>query len=309
MARKRNNESNGVMEADPIEVDSTDIPESVDPVATAINEHEEEFAARPEEPEPETAEVSASQPPPEPEPDPFLAKLVERQREADAIHSDYLILSERAKERKKQWEAKQEEVASLIRRSSKPMPLFDPKPSEPFEPCDEPEIDGATTILQIAPGTEAVRDGWKTTGVADLIEHGMPKKYVSILAESDVHTIGDIQALGEKRMDLTDLKGVGDSARDKIYDALDKFWAAHPEYGDQPAAVAEDATEAPADDFDEVDDEASTEFPDDPEGDGFEEEFADDEPLGDPVEDDRDFDEFEDDGPSYDEIDPERGDD
>lgn len=286
-SKKNSNGTNGVLEAERPDVDSTEIPEFVDPVCGAIAEHEEAFAAQPEQPETAYDEAApcveavqamvdmeneayygngfqakpgepkgiqsilsppvvvvegmASTPkPPVAERDPLQEKIYNLNEEAFNLKAEWERLAKLTKGKKAEWEEALDEIQRLIRATHESFPLFPDKPKpkpEPFEAAaeteDEPEDDGAATILQIAQGTEgedvAAVEDWKTIDVSALVAYGMPKKYVAILSEGGVHTIGDISALGDKHKSLTDIKGVGEAAETKINDALDGLWKARAE--------------------------------------------------------------------------------
>lgn len=194
--------------------------------------------------------------PAEPEPDPLWVKLVELQKQADAAGVDAALAAEEAKRRKKEHEAKTEEVLALIRRSAKPMPLFDRK----AEADDAAERDGeecevmATepVLLKIAGVSDAAAEAiavedFQSIPIWALVDFGMPKKYVGILVDGGVETIGDIKKLGDRGYDVTSVKGVGESARDKINAAMDEMWRARGEQQTR-AAAARDA-ESPAADW------------------------------------------------------------
>lgn len=67
---------------------------------------------------------------------------------------------------------------------------------------------------------------WRTVSVLELGKFGLPAKVAEKLIEGGVGTIGDISKLGENHLSLTDVKGVGEKAAEKIEAALDAFWKA-----------------------------------------------------------------------------------
>lgn len=234
--------------------------------------------------------------PAEPEPDPLWAKLVILQQQAYAAGMEAVLAAEEAKRKKKDHDAATEAVLALIRRSTKPMPLFD-KPSEAGGSEDAGHEAEAVEpiVLKIAGLSDAAAEAaaaedFKTIPIWALVDFGMPKKYVSILADGGVETIGDVKKLGDKGLDLTEVKGVGESARDKINAAMDAMWKyrgenqaqanAHhaaafpavdpssdwvdPDTADDPEADRADLTDAGVPDPDHMEDEYDPTWSDEP---------------------------------------------
>lgn len=77
-----------------------------------------------------------------------------------------------------------------------------------------------------APASFSGHTNWRTVSVLELGKFGLPAKVAEKLIEGGVGTIGDISKLGENHLSLTDVKGVGEKAAEKIEAALDGFWKA-----------------------------------------------------------------------------------
>jgi len=170
--------------------------------------------------------------------------------EAFDLKAEYDELAAQAKEKKKEWEHAVEEVQRLIRESRRAYPLFPEKPEvvdaeivepdepeapEPFEgdgdaPPNVPErvqLEGPPgSIVEPEPesetGPEPDPDAWRAVPLASL--KGIPARTLKALAESRIETIGDVARLGEKGLSLTDVKGIGEAAAEKINAALEEFW-------------------------------------------------------------------------------------
>jgi len=102
--------------------------------------------------------------------------------------------------------------------------------------CDMPLFDGlpnSTDDVNDADGAESPADAdakvalttddesWKTVSLHDLT---MPGTTAQKLAEAEIRTVGDLSAWTESGKLLTDIKGVGEKAAEKIEAALDEFW-------------------------------------------------------------------------------------
>lgn len=177
-------------------------------------------------------------------------RISELNESAFSLREEWEELSEAAKEKKKAWENTVREVQRLIREAKREYPLFAgtvPEPA-PAPPADdvidvqcEPATDSTGNLARAiedatAPAVEApsgpepspdppADDDWRSVPIEVLVEkHGLTRKLAKVLEESNITTIGAISDLQVKGLDLTDVKGVGEAARDKIVAALDLFW-------------------------------------------------------------------------------------
>lgn len=124
-----------------------------------------------------------------------------------------------AKQARNAWEEAVNELNDAIDDGPEYLPLFD-GPQKPAADMD-----------------------WRETPVEEL---GLPEKTAAILREAEIPTIGDIAAHAEQ-FDLTDIPGIGPAKAEEIEQALERFWAEHPEYCES----AEDAEEGGDTDNDE----------------------------------------------------------
>jgi DNA-directed RNA polymerase alpha subunit len=88
------------------------------------------------------------------------------------------------------------------------------------------DADGAESPADAA--AEWLRNGyptddesWKTVSLHDLT---MPGTTAQKLEEAEIRTLGDLAAWNDSGKLLTDIKGVGEKAAEKIEAALDEFW-------------------------------------------------------------------------------------
>lgn len=135
-------------------------------------------------------------------------------------------------------EATWKRLAQLNEDLVNPLPLFDGPPPATAggdaapEPCVGPE-----------PAAPEGHTNWRTVPVSELEKHGLAAKVAATLREGGVGTIGDVSDLGKNGLSLTDVKGVGEKAAEKIEAALDAFWKAWGPEDERPARHASGLTD------------------------------------------------------------------
>lgn len=109
--------------------------------------------------------------------------------------------------------------------------LTDPRPLFAAMEAKAGGAEGAAGGTDEAPPSDPAPEfpghsNWRTVGVSELGRFGLAPKLIEKLVEGGVGTIGDISKLGENHLSLTDVKGIGEKAAEKIEAALDAFWKA-----------------------------------------------------------------------------------
>ena len=142
--------------------------------------------------------------------------ILEREKEVAKLFDKMSRAKERAKAAKDAWEAASSELHEFIRGG----------------PDQQPKLPGMED-------TDIDPEGWRKVSLEDA---GLTGKLLKPFAESDDP---DIETLGEladftSEYALTDIRGIGPKLAEEIEDALDKFWAEHPEY---PQPTTEEAVD------------------------------------------------------------------
>lgn len=141
--------------------------------------------------------------------------------EVQDAHSEYLESAEDTKRLKKRWEAEAERLQEFVLKPPEQLPLFDaPRPAPRSTPVNSQPAPAPTEApkAQEAPEDES----WKTQGIEVLkLSKGLEEK----LKSADLETIGKITLYTQTGKALTEIKGVGEAAIEKIADAIEKFFA------------------------------------------------------------------------------------
>jgi hypothetical protein len=156
----------------------------------------------------------------------FRDAVREAEEEVAEAEADYLRKAEHAKAAKKVWEAAVEAMRKVIR-EHKPgkYPLLEAVAKMPKAEAD-PAI--VVEFVDPAPAPVADDESWREV---PLVELGLSPKILLSLADHvhDGRPLATIGALADFTSQpfarLTDVKGIGQAAAEKIGDALAEFWA------------------------------------------------------------------------------------
>jgi len=141
--------------------------------------------------------------------------------EVQEAHSEYLESAENTKRLKKRWEAEAERLQEFVLKPPEQLPLFDaPRPAPRPAPANSQP---GPAPIEAPKAPEVPEDeSWKTQGIEVLkLSKGLEEK----LKSADLETIGKITLYTQSGKALSDIKGVGESAIEKIADAIEKFFA------------------------------------------------------------------------------------
>ena len=128
-------------------------------------------------------------------------------------------LASELKVARKHHAAAANELIRLQAHGPEHLPLFDREPTTPNTPAPETEVDPPAPLTESA---EAPSD-WKTLVIESLKSHGLSPAIVGKLIENGVTTLGEFD---HQRT----YKSIGPAKREKIADAFESFWKAHPEF-------------------------------------------------------------------------------
>lgn len=178
--------------------------------------------------EPEAAVAVAEPEPAEVEPTEAEIALMAIREAADEVkkkRTTYENAKTIATEAKKAWEAAVEREQEVIDESTREYPLFDGNRNK-AKAAINAAIDSQKS--EIAEKVKAgATDQWRSFPLAGT---SIPSNILSILAESSIATVGDVANLSNKKLALTDVRGIGPTKAARIEDALAQFWLDHPEY-------------------------------------------------------------------------------
>lgn len=138
----------------------------------------------------------------------------------DTCSEEWQILKEDAAGAKKQLDAAHEELRELVEQAERGFgPLFNQKTDE------QPQV-------------AASSGEWRQVTIA-LLPNAASGATLQRLAEKDILTIGDLADWTKEHGDFwyKDIPGLGKVKADKLSDALEEFWATHPQPDDdEPVA-------------------------------------------------------------------------
>lgn len=98
-----------------------------------------------------------------------------------------------------------------------------------WKAVDITDVEEVITEIDDQFATPKSNDAWRSEPLSKL--DGLTQKQVDLLDDANIRTIGDLaDYCQDDRHQLTDFKGIGKAAADKISDALAEFWMQHPEY-------------------------------------------------------------------------------
>lgn len=150
----------------------------------------------------------------------------EKANQVAILKSEALDLKEMLAAKKKEWEGALAELVYLIRRDPRQQLAM------PFDERKEPE--------QPAPVEAPSNGAWRELSLSVL---GLPEKMIEKLNEASLISLGQLADYTAKGNLLTDVQGVGEASAQKIDDALDQFWAEHPEYCQPTEPACDEAAE------------------------------------------------------------------
>lgn len=150
----------------------------------------------------------------------FYQELREAQVKADSLKSRAAQLKAEAKFSEETAKNAQAEVESLLRRG--PV-LFAEHKATAAVVVEEGKPEVAHTDEPTAEAVVEVEDeSWKGTPLTEL---SIPSKILDHLAEGRLTTLGELATFTSDPFNkLTDLKGIGEKAAEKVEAALEKFW-------------------------------------------------------------------------------------
>ena len=148
------------------------------------------------------------------------------------LEADFKEKKEAASAAKKRWESAQSHLSEVIAKGRERLPLFD----RPREVEAEPV---AVVPIAATPTPTPAAEPWRAVRL-DVLQ-GMTPSILAALAEAGIETIGAITDHTAKGKRLTEIKGIGEAAHEKIDDALAGFWAGQSE----PADALEGETDKP----------------------------------------------------------------
>ncbi|OGT57644.1 MAG: hypothetical protein A3E01_02600 [Gammaproteobacteria bacterium RIFCSPHIGHO2_12_FULL_63_22] len=146
----------------------------------------------------------------------------ERERELQAAESGLKVAKEHVKACEGNLHAALRKVCQLSLHED--MPLFSQHANGTGECAASATLDGETVPMQSA------NDSWRSVRLDSLDDPDFTPSLLKKLAAAEIETIGqlvDYQATGKW---ITSIHGIGQAAGDKLADAMERFWAAHPEY-------------------------------------------------------------------------------
>lgn len=151
-----------------------------------------------------------------------LAEIAELEAECCGIEAEWLLRKESAKQAKECLDAAITRLRSACRRR---------QPTEA-----DRAVDAMLAAGRSAQAPEAKADeSWRRINIGILDEHGLSNAIHDKLHEAGIATIGDLSdwfaTHPEPRQREPKVDGIGQAKAEKIEQALEKFWAANPQYG------------------------------------------------------------------------------
>lgn len=154
----------------------------------------------------------------------FYAELREKQAKVDQLNSRAAQLKTESKYAADTAKNAEAEMQALVRRG--PVLFAEHKAEEDDNEDEEGEEVGDSSRTDQPATTEAVveveDESWKGTPLTEL---SIPSKLLDHLAEGRLTTLGELATFTSDPFNkLTDLKGIGEKAAEKVDAALEKFW-------------------------------------------------------------------------------------
>lgn len=151
----------------------------------------------------------------------MLSRIYAQRRRVQLAYNRAKAAKSAAKAAKDLWESERDQLEELIREAEEggEAPLYQ-------KPAKQPETAQAQQPAK-EPEKPAEDDSWKKVELASL---DLSESIVKKLADADLVTLGDLQLYQEEKAargygdPITQIKGVGAKAAEKISAALDEFW-------------------------------------------------------------------------------------
>jgi len=146
-------------------------------------------------------------------------EIREQERIVGVLADQSTLAKERAKAAKSTYDEAAAELHAFIRRG----------------PDLQQKLPGMEDVDQLA-------DAWRDL---PLSEAGIVDGLAKPLIEAGIDTLGKLADWSVDGKDLNDIDGIGTAKADKIGELMTQFWAAHPEFCEEPGESEEEEGENP----------------------------------------------------------------